>query len=135
MSMRTRIKALESPVVFRWRRRSNRSRNIVLEHLRDMVRYRRYSSPDDSEWDSRWSGSPSHLVSQVVKDYHRIEKGLALEAPKRPFGEQLLKRMAITTALADSQVAQLDVASVRSDAESAIDAILKLAQNKFNIKY
>lgn len=34
-----------------------------------------------------------NLEGQLIKDYHRIEKGLALQAPKRPFGAAVAERI------------------------------------------
>lgn len=37
--------------------------------------------------------APVHLAAQLTKDYHRVEKGLALRSPKRPFGGAVASRM------------------------------------------
>lgn len=62
-----------------------------LEFRGDRRLYSRYSGPDDN------GASPqvSHrnLEMQITKDYHRIEKGLALPTPKRPFGLEVLARV------------------------------------------
>lgn len=36
---------------------------------------------------------PKNLEAQLIKDYHRIEKGLALPEPKRPFGVAVTNRL------------------------------------------
>ncbi|MGE2736467.1 nitroreductase family protein [Mycolicibacterium vaccae] len=64
---------------------------ISFEYLRDSRRYTGFSSLVESSSD-RLSGA--RLESQLTRDYHRVEKGLALPAPKRPFGESsFLDRM------------------------------------------
>lgn len=61
------------------------------EFLIDWRRFARYSTPSESSL-SRLS--PIGLESQLTRDYHRVEKGLALPAPKRPFGQgPLLNRL------------------------------------------
>ncbi len=60
------------------------------------------------------------LEAQLTRDYHRVEKGLALASPKRPFGEDVLARL--ETLIPVAQHANPDAAFVRA-AESARDAL------------
>lgn len=57
------------------------------EFRRDERRYIAHASLTESS-SSRLSGVG--LESQLTRDYHRVEKALALPAPKRPFGESLV---------------------------------------------
>jgi len=57
------------------------------EFRRDKLRYNKYSSLIESS-SSRLRGLA--LEAQLTRDYHRVEKALALPAPKRPFGEAYL---------------------------------------------
>lgn len=64
---------------------------IRKEFLKDGHRYAKFSSPTES---SSPHLSGVGLESQLTRDYHRVEKGLALPSPKRPFGEgALLQRL------------------------------------------
>lgn len=56
-----------------------------------MRRYSRYMTPTDK---LAYPGlSDVGLETQVTKDYHRVEKGLALQDPKRPFGAEVARRL------------------------------------------
>ncbi|WP_197415835.1 nitroreductase family protein [Mycobacterium sp. IS-1742] len=60
------------------------------EFRTDRLRYGRHCLPGET------SGSrvePRNLEAQLIKDYHRIEKGLALPEPKRPFGVAVTNRL------------------------------------------
>lgn len=63
------------------------------EYARDRRIYDKYSGPEDAVASAvkRWSVSNRDM--QLTKDYHRIEKGLALREPKRPFGSQVAERL------------------------------------------
>lgn len=71
--------------------RSRELARIAREHLIDGVRHARWSAPTEGAFSTRTEGR--HLETQLTKDYHRIEKGLALAEPKRPFGAELLVRL------------------------------------------
>lgn len=62
-----------------------------LEFAQDSRRYLRNCAPPDSLADDALRGR--HLECQLTKDYHRVEKGLALQTPKSPFGADLNKRL------------------------------------------
>lgn len=60
------------------------------EFRADRLRYSRHCLPGET------SGSrveAKNLEAQLIKDYHRIEKGLALPEPKRPFGVAVTNRL------------------------------------------
>lgn len=62
------------------------------ETLADGWRYQRASS-DVGKW-TRKSYSEDRHEGRLTADYHRLEKGLALPQPKRPFGAAVHDRMA-----------------------------------------
>ncbi len=91
---------------------------IRWEFVRDGRRFAAYSSLVES-------ASPQlrgiGLESQLTRDYHRIEKGLALPNPKRPFGEtSFLNRLNALIPLGETTAS--DAAYVRA-AVSARDAL------------
>lgn len=90
---------------------------LVLEFARDWRRYERYSAPAShlltSQSDAR------HIECQLTKDYHRVEKGLALATPKRPFGTDVAKRLTRVGALA-TQEPPAPYASYAQDALTAL---------------
>jgi hypothetical protein len=55
----------------------------------------KYAAPND-ELISQSLEGPA-LATIVLKDIHRIEKGLSLNDAKRPFGSELAKRISIYT--------------------------------------
>ncbi len=57
---------------------------IAREFARDYLRYLRLATPTAPHGQERLTGM--HLECLVTKEYHRIEKGLAFGAPRRPFG-------------------------------------------------
>mgnify|MGYP001127713314 CR=1 FL=1 len=57
----------------------------------DRRRYLRFMLPDDALASPNLAGR--NLEAQVTKDYHRVEKGLALRSPKRPFGAEVARRL------------------------------------------
>lgn len=60
------------------------SGKMLIEFIRDYRRYAALSTPSGKE--ELANLSDRHLECQVTKDYHRIEKGLSIHNPKRPFG-------------------------------------------------
>lgn len=65
---------------------------IRTEFYKDSRRFSRWSAPTDGGFGPK--GSLRHMETQLTKDYHRVEKGLALPAPKRPFGAAVSQRLA-----------------------------------------
>lgn len=60
------------------------------EFASDRARYARHCLPGEV---CGSSVNPRNLEAQLTKDYHRIEKGLALPTPKRPFGAAVTTRI------------------------------------------
>lgn len=60
------------------------SAKMFTEFVRDYRRYAGLSTPSGT--DELSNLRDRHLECQVTKDYHRIEKGLSISTPKRPFG-------------------------------------------------
>lgn len=61
------------------------------EFGRDARRYATLSTPTGRQELAKLTGA--HLETQVTKDYHRIEKGLAFPEPRRPFGDDARNRL------------------------------------------
>ncbi|WP_162246669.1 nitroreductase family protein [Microbacterium sp. Root53] len=64
------------------------------------MRYKRYAHPAVR---SGRNVPGSFLEAEITKDYHRVEKGLALAAPKRPFGSEVQARLERLLPLAEAQ--------------------------------
>lgn len=65
---------------------------IVGECMQDSWLHLRDSAVPDGGFTGRES-DPVKLECQLTKDYHRVEKGLALRSPKRPFGAAVGARL------------------------------------------
>lgn len=63
---------------------------LLNEFRTDARRYGRFADIRESASPLR---SPIHLEAQLTRDYHRVEKGLALAGPKRPFGQDVMERL------------------------------------------
>ncbi|WP_101523471.1 nitroreductase family protein [Nocardioides houyundeii] len=63
---------------------------ILVEGARDTLRHLHFASPDDHVFDP---SSGRSAETQLTKDYHRIEKGLSLRQPKRPFAKAVDARL------------------------------------------
>lgn len=74
----------------RIRRLENR-RQLRAEFAADRRRFERYMLPADHQVTKDLRGR--NLEAQLTKDYHRVEKGLALADPRRPFGGAVLDRL------------------------------------------
>lgn len=91
---------------------------LAREYVADFARYRRASAPLDGAITA--SVSPRHKETQVTKDYHRVEKGLALPAPKRPFGAEVEARL---VTLVGAGGAEKDAAPFERYGVSALQAL------------
>lgn len=72
-----------------------------IEFVRDARRYLKFRAPSD-----RLAGtSPSqrHIECQLDKDSHRVEKGLSLASPRRPFGAAVERRLEALAAEVDQR--------------------------------
>lgn len=61
------------------------------EFLGDWQTYSKHAANPDHLFHA--NHSPVHKETQLTKDYHRVEKGLALARPKRPFGKDVEERL------------------------------------------
>lgn len=86
--------ALHAPLVHarKWvnHSRSRAWARQMVEFRADASRYAKYASRDEA---AAQSCTPVQLEAQLTRDYHRVEKGLALASPKRPFGSDVLARL------------------------------------------
>ncbi|MBD8220120.1 nitroreductase family protein [Microbacterium sp. CFBP 13617] len=73
--------------------------DVRREFASDRRRYLASMLPDDKSVGATLSGM--NLEAQITKDYHRIEKGLALQSPRRPFGVEVQRRLERLIPLAD----------------------------------
>lgn len=64
---------------------------IIKEFEIDKRRFQRYCTPRDSFY--QFAKLEHEFLTQIDRDVHRIEKGLALRSPKRPFGKDLRVRL------------------------------------------
>lgn len=71
--------------------RLNAKLAVGREFRLDKRRYAKAMMPEDKFTSARLSGR--NLEAQLTKDYHRVEKGLALRDPKRPFGSEVHRRL------------------------------------------
>lgn len=62
----------------------------------------------------------ANLEAQLTKDYHRIEKGLALSAPKRPFGAAVAARLDSNISSGEATGAQKGVIEYAKSARRAL---------------
>ncbi|MGX9346663.1 nitroreductase family protein [Microbacterium sp. KNMS] len=81
----------------------------------DARRYLEHMAPAD--WLIGADARGKHLEAQLTKDYHRVEKGLALKNPKRPFGADVERRLRMLLPQAEPTAPYVDHVS------SAIDAL------------
>ncbi|MEV8000931.1 nitroreductase family protein [Pseudarthrobacter oxydans] len=93
-----------------------------MEHARefslDRKRYMRNSAPSDDQASVRLGGR--NLEAQLTKDYHRVEKGLALRDPKRPFGVGVLQRLDMLIPVAEVSSESANYVSFAQSARSAL---------------
>lgn len=66
---------------------------LLRDSSADVKYYLKYSGPTDSAFNL--NVHDPNLMAQRLKDTHRIEKGLSLANPKRPFGDALIDRLQI----------------------------------------
>lgn len=91
---------------------------VIREAAIDASRHIKYGAAEDDLFTA--SGSSRHLECQLTKDYHRIEKGLALSQPKHPFGEGVKSRIELGLR---RPLAHKELPEVVGHAESALMAL------------
>lgn len=69
--------------------------------FRDAIHYARTAGPSDSAMHPNLK--ESNREAQLTKDYHRIEKGLALATPKTPFGRDVVSRLTLLSPKTDDE--------------------------------
>lgn len=92
----------------------------AIEFTLDAVRYMRHSSPRDGVVGP--GDSVNRLEAQITKDYHRVEKGLTLPTPRRPFGVDVHARL--SSLVPEAKRRHPDAAYV-AYAEDALSALSK----------
>jgi len=85
------------------------------EFLRDCARYLKFSTPT-GDMNLSTLGA-TNRECQMTKEYHRIEKGLALRRPRQPFGNEPERRLRILLNVAQSST------PFESDAATALAAL------------
>lgn len=73
------------------------SQLALVEFRADQARYRRHGQRLES---ATITLTRTQLDGQLTRDYHRIEKGLALPSPRRPFGADIAERMDVLIPIA-----------------------------------
>lgn len=91
----------------------------LYEFLADAVRYERVSTLRDGVVGP--SAGVAALEAQLTKDYHRVEKGLSLPAPKRPFGSAVRTRLELLLPQALERSPELPFVAYAQDALVALD--------------
>lgn len=96
-------------------RRYRERREVSREFQRDAKRYARFMLVSDGLVHREITGA--NLEAQLTKDYHRIEKGLALPNPRHPFGAVVRARIALLAGSADGTpyVTHVDTARTALD--------------------
>ena len=87
----TRLKRLIPKSLLRRRREIQRAIALRREFRSDRKRYAAAMLPEDDMAHAGLTGR--NLEAQLTKDYHRVEKGLALRTPRQPFGADVADRM------------------------------------------
>jgi nitroreductase len=77
--------------LFRRLKLRHRQYVVLREANVDALRHIKYGAEEDDLFSGM--GSTRQVECQLTKDYHRIEKGLALRNPKRPFGAAVRQRI------------------------------------------
>ena len=82
--------------------------------------YRRYARSALSSEGVSANMTPTQLEAQITKDYHRVEKGLALANPKRPFGADVSERLAALVPRAEAAAPSASYLTPAAAARSAL---------------
>ncbi len=91
----------------------------VLERIAEVRRELRHLGPTDNE--SGASPSARHVEAQLMKDYHRLEKGLGFREPRHDFGSVPRSRLARDVLRARGQPIEGSITSAAEDVISAHD--------------
>lgn len=112
------VKRILPESVFRRLKMAYRHSMVIREATIDARRHIKYGAEEDDLFSG--GGSPRNIECQLTKDYHRIEKGLALRKPKRPFGDSVRRR--IESGLNNPMVGE-QLPEVSAHAQSALNAL------------
>lgn len=91
----------------------------IIEYRADRAWYIKHAGPDDDE--STTAMAAIHLEMQLTKDYHRIEKGLALPNPRQPFGDAVASRIDKLLPTANQLASHAPFVSYANSARLALD--------------
>lgn len=116
--LRRSIRALLPSPVRRRLQQAKESVEYAREFMVDWRQYRQSSAHKDHFY--LRNRTSRQLEAQIVKDYHRIEKGLALANPRQPFGRDVERRL--IDLLPTAQASQRDAGFV-IHAEDALEAL------------
>jgi nitroreductase len=86
----------------------------------DRQRYARNCAPNDGQATLQLTGR--NLEAQLTKDYHRVEKGLALREPKSPFGAEVLNRLEMLIPVAEASGTGKPFVAYSKTAQTALAA-------------
>lgn len=92
--MPTKLRSLLKSVKSRYQLRKKtaiEAKLIVNEFALDRERFAKHSTPKDTLFST--ADKDYEYLTQIDRDVHRVEKGLALRSPKRPFGKDLKIRL------------------------------------------
>jgi len=94
---------------------------LARDSCADLRRHVRFGARPDSAFSPGISGT--RLATQLIKDYHRVEKGLALATPRQPFGLEVRQRLVamIPAAAASEDSAIVEAAGYAGEAVQALD--------------
>jgi nitroreductase len=115
---------------FRWLPLSSQLRLIdkrdrartLSESIKDGIRFASLAGPTDQAGMLAQSGI--NLECQLTKDYHRVEKALAMPAPRRPFGSELRRRLDFHM----NRVHEIDVTARQAVEGSVANALAALEE-------
>lgn len=112
------VKRVLPESLFRRLKQSYRHVIVLRETILDALRHIRYGAEEDDLFSGK--GNLRNIECQLTKDYHRIEKGLALTSPKRPFGDAVQRRLAsgLSNAAVEEQMPE-----VSAHAQTALQAL------------
>lgn len=95
--------------------------NALVTLTRDLAAdWRRYATYAMSSESAILEISDLQLEAQITRDYHRIEKGLALSKPKRPFGADVLRRLDSLLPMAEARAPDAAYVMAARSARSAL---------------
>lgn len=92
---------------------------LPFEYFQDMRRYATFGHPAGRAANL---GPVSWLEAEITKDYHRVEKGLSLGNPRRPFGDGVAERLRELIPVAEARQPGAEYVALGRDALRALDS-------------